>query len=186
MYISTFVPRNFPRYVIATSKTYASSLSKILSATDADVVQAYLVTRAGLSLAPYLGMGTEVWQAQRTLDETLQGIKKGQVPDRSDWCVNHVENTLGFAVGRFFVQETFGGDSKEKGTKVITGMLYEIPTRFLNLSHACIYFRHHRDLQGVPEESPMDGRRISDGGSTKGVLLSYHILAETCPPDALY
>ena len=28
---------------------------------------------------------------------------------------------MGFAAGRFFVEETFGGKSKEKGTKVIMG-----------------------------------------------------------------
>lgn len=120
-YFSTFTPRAFPTRVILTSTTYAPSLSAILSNTSAEVVEAYLVTRVGLKLAPYLGQDTQVWKANRELEETLQGIKKGQVPDRSDWCIQRVEESLGFAVGRFFVQETFGGDSKQKGTKVITG-----------------------------------------------------------------
>lgn len=121
MYFSTFTPRNFPARVILTSTTYASSLSKILDSTAADVVEAYLVTRAALELAPYLGKETPVWAAQRTLVETLQGIPRGQVPDRAEWCAQRVEDALGFAAGRFFVEETFGGDSKDKGTRVITG-----------------------------------------------------------------
>ena len=35
---------------------------------------------------------------------------------------NQVEETLGFAAGRYFANEVFGGDSRVKGTKVITGM----------------------------------------------------------------
>lgn len=121
MYISTFVHRSFHKTVIVTSTTYAASLSSILKETDDEVVEAYLVTRAALSLASYLSMNSEIWKAQRALIESLQGIKKGQVPDRSDWCVSLVENSMGFAAGRFFVEETFGGDSKEQGTRVITG-----------------------------------------------------------------
>jgi endothelin-converting enzyme len=102
-----------------TSTTYSSSLSPILEETESDVIEAYLVTRAALALAPYLGATTEVWKANRELEETLQGIKKGQVPDRSNWCIQRVESSMGFAAGRYFVQKTFGGDSKEKATKVI-------------------------------------------------------------------
>lgn len=120
-YFSTFTPRNFPSRIILTSKTYASDLSSILASTDSNTVEAYLVTRASLALAPYLGYGTEIWKADRALKEVLQGIKKGAVPDRSEWCVQRVEDAMGFAAGRFFVQEAFGGDSKAKGTKVITG-----------------------------------------------------------------
>lgn len=68
-------------------------------------------------------MNTKAWQAQRTLVELLSGIKKGAVGERSEYCVNQVEETLGFAAGRYFVNETFGGESKEKGTTVITGVL---------------------------------------------------------------
>lgn len=77
--------------------------------------------RAALSLAPYLGYTTEIWKANRELQEVLTGIKKGQVPDRSDWCIGQIEESMGFAAGRFFVKEVFGGESRKKGTKVITG-----------------------------------------------------------------
>lgn len=67
-------------------------------------------------------MNTKAWQAQRTLVELLNGIKKGAVGERSEFCVSQVEETLGFAAGRYFVNETFVGESKEKGTTVITGV----------------------------------------------------------------
>ncbi|KAG6886039.1 hypothetical protein C0993_005223 [Termitomyces sp. T159_Od127] len=119
-YFAAFTPRNFPSVVIQTHPAYASSLTKILHKTSEDVVEAYLIVRAALALAPYLGSSTEAWQAQRSLYELLNGIKKGVVGDRSEYCTEKVEESLGFAVGRYFVNETFAGDSKERGTKIIT------------------------------------------------------------------
>lgn len=120
-YFSTFTPRSYPDRVIITHPPYAIYLSKLLEETPSNVTEAYLVTRAALALSPYLGLTTEAWQAQRSLLESLTGIKKGAVGDRSEYCIGQVENALGFAAGRFFVNETFAGDSREKGTKVITG-----------------------------------------------------------------
>ncbi|KAJ4488470.1 hypothetical protein J3R30DRAFT_3654706 [Lentinula aciculospora] len=122
-YFSTFAPRNYPDRVIITYPPYVSSLSKILNSTSVDVIEAYLVVRAAFPLSSYLGMGTEAWQAQRTLVETLNGIKKGAVGDRAEYCIGQVEGALGFAAGRYFVNETFSGESKEKGTKVITDIV---------------------------------------------------------------
>lgn len=120
-YIASFTPRAFPERVIVYYPAYAHSLSKILEDTPSDVIEAYLVARAALTLAPNLGLSTEASQAERSLQDTLRGTKKGAVSDRSEVCIGKVENALGFAAGRYFVNETFGGESKEKATKVITG-----------------------------------------------------------------
>ncbi|KAH9484148.1 Endothelin-converting enzyme-like protein [Psilocybe cubensis] len=127
-YFSAFTPRSYPDTVILTYPDFAASLSNILNETSADVVEAYLITRVALSLSPYLGRSTEAWQAHRTLLEALTGIKKGAVGDRSEQCIGQVENSLGFASGRFFVNETFGGDSRDKGTKVITDIVESFKT----------------------------------------------------------
>ena len=120
-YFSTFAPRNFPSTIILTSTTYLPDLSKILNGTDKDVLEAYFVSRAGLTYAPYLGLDIEAWKATRSLEEVLNGIKKGAVGDRAEYCVARVESAMGFALGRYFVKEAFGGASREKATKVITG-----------------------------------------------------------------
>lgn len=90
--------------MIVTYPEYYHSLSKILKETSAEVVEAYLVTRTALTFSPFLGMETEAWQAERSLQETLKGIKKGAVGERWETCVQTVEDTLGFAIGRFFVK----------------------------------------------------------------------------------
>lgn len=122
-YLSTFAPRNFPKLIIVTDDAYAKFLSKILIETPADIVEAYLVSRTALSLSPYLGQSTEPWKAVRSLEEELHGMKKGAVGDRAEFCTSTVEMAMGFAAGRYFVNETFAGDSKEKGTKVITDIV---------------------------------------------------------------
>ena len=99
-YFSTFTPRSYPDRVIITHPPYAVNLAKLLDETPSDVVEAYLVIRAALTLSPYLGTTTEPWQAQRSLLESLTGIKKGAVGDRSEYCIGQVESALGFAAGR--------------------------------------------------------------------------------------
>ncbi|EPT06082.1 Metalloprotease [Fomitopsis schrenkii] len=122
-YFAAFTPRNFPNTVILTSVTYPSSLSVILNETDAETLEGYLVTRAALALSPYLGYDTEAWKAVRSLEERLKGLKKGAVGDRAEFCTTEVESALGFASGRYFVNETFAGDSKRKGTQIIKDII---------------------------------------------------------------
>lgn len=123
-YFSAFAPRNFPETIIVTSTTYLSDLSKILNDTDKNTLEAYFVTRAALEYSSHLGLDTEAWKATRSLEEVLNGIKKGAVGDRAEYCVSRAESAMGFALGRYFVREKFGGASREKATKVITGMSF--------------------------------------------------------------
>ncbi|KAF8630417.1 hypothetical protein AX15_002968 [Amanita polypyramis BW_CC] len=131
-YFATFAARHYPDKVILTYPSYPVSLSEILDETASEVIEAYLIVQASLNLSPYLGMSTEPWKAQRNLLEALTGIKKGAVGDRAEYCVGQVEQKLGFAAGRYFVNETFGGESKEKGTKVIKDIVEAFKT---SLSH---------------------------------------------------
>ncbi|OAX38899.1 zincin [Rhizopogon vinicolor AM-OR11-026] len=122
-YFATFTPRAFPNRVIITYKPYPSSLSEILKRTPADVIEAYLVVRASLEYAPNLGQTTEAWKAVRTLQETLYGFKPGVVGERSQFCMTKVDAALGFATGRYFVNQTFPGESRKKATDVIDNII---------------------------------------------------------------
>ena len=127
VYFAAYTPRAFPSLVIQSYPSYASSVSSILNETASDVIEAYLVTRAGLELSPYLSVDTEAWKAQRSLYELLSGVQPGSVQERSKFCLDLVENHLGLAAGRYFVNATFPGESRSKGTKVITGNDYRCP-----------------------------------------------------------
>jgi endothelin-converting enzyme len=143
-YFASFTPRNYPAEVVVTYPAYTRSLTSILNQTDTDVLEAYLVTRAALVLAPRLGTSTESWKAVRHLQEVLQGIKPGSVGDRAEYCVDSVDQALGFATGRYFVNETFAGDSKEKGTKVITGK---------SLTSSCGFLIYFAQILWIPSRS---------------------------------
>ncbi|RDX56605.1 Metalloprotease [Lentinus brumalis] len=132
-YFSAFAPRSFPATIILTSTTYLSDLSRILNDTDKATLEAYFVTRAGLELSPYLGLDTEAWKAVRSLQEVLSGIKKGAVGDRAEYCIARTESALGFALGRYFVREAFGGASRETATKVITDVIETFKKSLRNL-----------------------------------------------------
>ncbi|KAH7107511.1 zincin [Auriculariales sp. MPI-PUGE-AT-0066] len=119
-YFATFAVRKFPAApVILSFPPFAAELGWILSNTSTETLEAYLVTRVALTHAPLLSYETAEWKAVRELREAVYGLKKGAVTERSEWCIDQVERQLGYAVGRFFVQKAFGGDSREKGVKVI-------------------------------------------------------------------
>jgi endothelin-converting enzyme len=155
-YFATFTPRTFPEKVIATYPAYITSLSDILEETAADAIEGYLVIRAALTLSPYLGTNTEVWRAQRSLEELITGIKKGVVGDRAEYCVGKIEEALGFAAGRYFVNETFSEELKEQGAQVIRGQHVANICGVLN--H--ILPRYHRVLQGVTSPHRLDGSEV--------------------------
>ncbi|KAG6334876.1 hypothetical protein ID866_4217 [Astraeus odoratus] len=123
-YFATFTPRFFPSRVIVTYKPYPSSLSEILKRTHPDVIEAYLVVRAALEYAPNLGMTTEAWKAVRQLRENLDGLRPGAVGERSEFCMRRVESAMGFATGRYFVNATFPGHSREKSMDTIDGIVH--------------------------------------------------------------
>ena len=152
-YFATFAPRTNPKKVIVTYPAYVTSLSDILEHTPPDVVEAYLIARTGLTLSPFLGMSTEAWRAQRSLEEAVSGIRKGTIGDRAEYCVGRAEQALGFAVGRYFVNETFDQESREKGTKVIRGLWFVDMTFLLANSSP----RYHRIFQVVASLYQLDG-----------------------------
>ena len=121
-YIATFAPRSFPSTVIVTYPPYMPKLSAILSAASMETIEAYLVVRTALTLAPRLGTGTEAWKINRQLVEVLNGLKKGAVGDRAEWCVRAVDDALGYASGRFFVAKSFAGDSKRQAASLISSV----------------------------------------------------------------
>ncbi|KAF8580903.1 zincin [Ramaria rubella] len=132
-YWSTFAPRSFPNHIIVTYPTYLQSLSTLLARTAGDVLEGYLVARVSLSLAEYLGTGTQIWKAHRELIEELTGIKKGTVGDREEYCSSKVESAFGFATGRFFVKESFSEESKSQATQVINGIVEAFKESLSNL-----------------------------------------------------
>jgi len=96
-YLAAFAPRAFPTRVIVTYPPYVASLSHILDSAESEVIEAYLIARVALSVSPLLGEETDAWKVVRELKEVLNGLKRGAVPDRAEYCAKQVSNTMGYA-----------------------------------------------------------------------------------------
>ncbi|KAF8758456.1 Peptidase family M13 [Rhizoctonia solani] len=96
--------RAFPSRVIVSYPEYPSKLNAIIGSTDYDIIEAYLVARASSNLDPI----------------SVPQLQSGRP---GEWCLGKVEEALGFAAGRFYVQKAFGGDSRKKAESVITNVI---------------------------------------------------------------
>lgn len=186
-YFSTFAPRNYPERVILDSLTFPGALSEVIAETPSSVLQAYLETRAALALAPHLSINTEAWKATRSLEEILRGIKPGAVGDRAEYCVGRVEAAMGFAAGRYFVQETFGGDSREKGTRVITGKYCEYSRDEPFFNYICIdtitaFKKSLAKIKWMDQESAKAAAEKADAIRVK---VGYPLSPDTRSPQSL-
>ena len=103
VYVSFFDVSPTPDKVVVAFPPYFRRLNSLLSNTSLEVLEAYFVTRIALTLADNLPRTSEIWIAVRNLGDALDGIESGTF-DRADWCVEKVNNALGFAAGRFFSQ----------------------------------------------------------------------------------
>ncbi|KAG1835663.1 Metalloprotease [Suillus variegatus] len=168
-YFATFTPRAYPTRVIITYKPYPNSLSEILKKTPADVIEAYLVVRASLEYAPNLGRTTEAWKAVRTLQETLYGLKPGVFGERSQFCMTKVDVALGFGTGRYFVNQTFPGESREKATQVIDNIIDA-------------FERSLRRIEWMDEES---ARKAAEKAEALRVKVGFPLSPDTRDPRSL-
>jgi len=50
-------------------------------------------------------------------------LKPGVIGERSQFCMTKVDTALGFATGRYFVNQTFPGESRDKAIKVIDNII---------------------------------------------------------------
>ncbi|GAA5916762.1 hypothetical protein JCM8208_001681 [Rhodotorula glutinis] len=129
-YFASFTPRpRFPDPVIVRAPTYMGNLSALLEHTAPDVLEAYFVVQASQQLAPLLGAKQPLHKTVLALSNRLKGLPADVSPPRDDTCLNEVVSAFGFSVGRYFVDEAFGGDSKEYAEEVIHAVIQAFKDR---------------------------------------------------------
>ncbi|GAA5931410.1 hypothetical protein JCM3775_005017 [Rhodotorula graminis] len=129
-YFASFTPRpRFPDPVIVRAPTYMGNLSALLEHTAPDVLEAYFVVQISQQLAPLLGAKQPLHKTVLALSNRLKGLPADVSPPRDDTCLNEVVSAFGFAVGRYFVEEAFGGDSKEYAEEVIHAVIQAFKDR---------------------------------------------------------
>lgn len=127
-YFASLGPRpRFPEPVVVMSPEYFRSLTKLIDATGPEVLEAYLVAQVGMTYANLLGAKEPIRVASDRFIHGLMGITTA--PPRSEVCLDLLDRTLGFSVGRYFVEEAFPGDSKKYGEEVIRAIIAAFQAR---------------------------------------------------------
>lgn len=91
-------------------------MAELVRSTDLDVLKAYLRWHLLSAFAPQLG------QAFFDEDHAFYGVKVyGQQEPEPRWkrCVRATSRAMGEVLGRYFVEEKFGGDSKERALAMV-------------------------------------------------------------------
>ncbi|KWU42337.1 zincin [Rhodotorula sp. JG-1b] len=127
-YFASLGPRpRFPEPVIVTSPEYFGNLTRILDAVAPDVLEAYFVSQVGFNFASLLGAKQSIRRAEQKFGNSLTGVDT--LPPRTEVCLDLLDNSLGFSVGRYFVEEAFPGESKKYGEEVIRSIIQAFQDR---------------------------------------------------------
>ena len=127
-YFASLGPRpRFPEPVIVTSPEYFGNLTRILDDVAPDVLEAYFVSQVGFNFASLLGPKQSIRRAVQKFGNSLTGVDT--LPPRTEVCLDLLDNSLGFSVGRYFVEEAFPGESKKYGEEVIRSIIQAFQDR---------------------------------------------------------
>ncbi|KAM0789178.1 hypothetical protein ACM66B_000026 [Microbotryomycetes sp. NB124-2] len=134
-YFASFTPRPYyPDPVVVTDPAYLGNLTKIVEATEPDVLEAYFVFRTAQALGPMLGPKQTVRKEVDWLSNYLGGIAEGTKKPRRDICVQSMLDNFGFLIGRYYVQQAFAGDSKAYAEDIIVATIQAFKDRLPELS----------------------------------------------------
>ncbi|KAM0749064.1 zincin [Meredithblackwellia eburnea MCA 4105] len=133
-YFASYTPRpDYPDPVIVTSPAYLQNLTTVLEGTDPEALEAYFVFRAAQTYGLLLGPKQTVRKEIEWLDNYLGGIAEGVRGARADTCLASLLENYGFLIGRYYVQQAFGGDSKDIAEGIITATIQAFRDRLPEL-----------------------------------------------------
>lgn len=133
-YFSGFFTRpEFPDPLIVATPSYFGNLSAIIDAQQDYVLEAYFVWRTALRFGKLLGPKNTIRQETSRLTSFLRGIPLDAVPDRSETCIQSVQDSVGFLIGHFYVDAAFPGRSKEYASEIIDAVIEAFHQRLPHL-----------------------------------------------------
>ncbi|KAF9376624.1 hypothetical protein CPB97_010686 [Podila verticillata] len=106
--------------IIVSSPEYLIKLDALLQETPALTLQNYFVWKLISQLA--VNLDGETRKPMMRLKAALQGVSAHMVTPRWEVCVDVVDAALGAMAGHFFIQQAFGGDSKEGAESIISSL----------------------------------------------------------------
>ncbi|KAJ3303133.1 hypothetical protein HDU76_005396, partial [Blyttiomyces sp. JEL0837] len=100
--------------------SYYQDVAALIGTSGLDVVEGYLAVRGILTFEEF--SGATVRKVLAPLQELLTGVSAKNEKARADVCAEVVKNNMDFALGRFFVQKVFGGDSVKSANVMMDGI----------------------------------------------------------------
>ncbi|KAL8292016.1 hypothetical protein RQP46_001482 [Phenoliferia psychrophenolica] len=133
-YFASYTPRPaYPNPVIVTSPSYLQNATKILDSVDPEVLEAYFVFRAAQTLGLLLGPKQTVRKEIEWLNNFLGGIAEGVRAPRGDVCLALLLENYGFLIGKYYVEKSFAGDSKDIAEGIIVATIQAFRDRLPEL-----------------------------------------------------
>lgn len=105
------------KYVIVSSPSYLQNMSKILESTPKQVVQTYLVWK---TIQTYSSRVEDpIIEPLRRFFNQLEGKEPDAKEERWRTCIRSCDNTLGWTLSKFYVDEAFSPEAKQFGDQMI-------------------------------------------------------------------
>jgi len=121
-----FSPDFVPEVILVASPSFVKGLSKILESASPATVQGYFVLKIADS---YSGLiSDEINKPIREFKNKLQGKEPSAKQQRWKTCVSVVDNSLGWILGRFFIEKAFSEEAKKLGDRIV----YDIKDEFVH------------------------------------------------------
>ncbi|KAK4446546.1 putative metalloendopeptidase [Podospora aff. communis PSN243] len=116
--VSSLSPSDFKvdRVIVAAPK-YLKELEGIIEKFDPAVLQSYFIWKAVQSLHSYIE--SPVVQPYKGFVNELAGKDPNTKPERWRTCVDHVDDSVGWILSRFFVEKAFSAAAKDFGDLII-------------------------------------------------------------------
>lgn len=118
--LSHILPSTAPHQdtVVVTSPEYMQRLSKeILEKSTDRTIQAYLLWRVIFEYVQTLG--EDVRLPLERMEARLRGTSVKLQKPRWQTCLDRMQESMGFLMGRYFVQKRFNGDSKQRADEFV-------------------------------------------------------------------
>ncbi|KAG1513232.1 hypothetical protein G6F46_005430 [Rhizopus delemar] len=113
LYVNYLLPSAapYPNQIIVTSPHYIGNMSELVQKESNRAIQAFLTWKA---IYAYTNALSEpIREPIRRLEAKLVGSDPKSIRPRWDTCLDEVNDSIGFLVGRYYVLDKFGGDAKK-------------------------------------------------------------------------
>lgn len=127
------VTSHVPHNVLVASPKYFRRLSEILSRTQDEVLEAYLVWTTVRTYGTDLGANASLRAPAEALERRAKGVDVDAREDRGTVCLNSLNDALGFLAGRYYVREAFPPSARSKASSIIDSIIIAFKQRLPEL-----------------------------------------------------